>query len=184
MGSECSDVSFLLPHTVRKVSVCGVFWSVFFCIRTEYGEMLRISPYSVQIRENADQKNSEYGHFSRSVPVNLFSIESLMSIKVIRYFSRLDITRSTSVTPVYVKTSMGTVKAHVDSSIMKGASPCVYVFDDPNQVTMSRQIPSFKTQQEVSIVESVKGVKDVFLPQIDDSEMEGLNFLLFLTFQW
>lgn len=88
-------------------------------------------------------------------------------------------TRSKSVTPVYVKTSTGTVKAHVDSSIMKGASPCVYVFDDPNQVTMSRQIPSFKEQQEVPIVESVRGVKDVFLPQIDDNEMEGLNPLCF-----
>ena len=29
---------------------------------TEY-----ISPYSVRIRENADQNNSEHGHFSRSV---------------------------------------------------------------------------------------------------------------------
>ena len=28
--------------------------------------VLRISPYSVQMRENTDQKNSEYGHFSRS----------------------------------------------------------------------------------------------------------------------
>ena len=40
------------------------FWSVFSCIRTEYGKILRISPYSVWIRENADQKNSEYGHIS------------------------------------------------------------------------------------------------------------------------
>ena len=32
------------------------FWSVFSCIL-----------YSVQMRENTDQKNSEYGHFSRSV---------------------------------------------------------------------------------------------------------------------
>ena len=30
-------------------------------------KVLRLSPYSVQIRENADQNNSEYGHFSRSV---------------------------------------------------------------------------------------------------------------------
>ena len=28
--------------------------------------LLRISPYSVRIRENTNQKNSEYGHFSRS----------------------------------------------------------------------------------------------------------------------
>ena len=35
-------------------------------IRSEYGEIIRISMYSVWIRENADQNNSEYGHFSRS----------------------------------------------------------------------------------------------------------------------
>ena len=28
--------------------------------------MLRIFLYSVQIRENTDQKNSKYGHFSHS----------------------------------------------------------------------------------------------------------------------
>ena len=29
--------------------------------------VLRISPYSVQMRENTDQNNSKYGHFSCSV---------------------------------------------------------------------------------------------------------------------
>ena len=29
--------------------------------------LLSISPYSVRMRENADQDNSEYGHFLRSV---------------------------------------------------------------------------------------------------------------------
>ena len=43
------------------------FWSLFSRIRTKYGEILPNSPYSVQMRENTDQKNSEYGHFSRSV---------------------------------------------------------------------------------------------------------------------
>ena len=28
---------------------------------------LRISPYLVQMRENTDQKNYNYGHFSRNV---------------------------------------------------------------------------------------------------------------------
>ena len=28
--------------------------------------LVRISPYSVGMWENTDQKNSEYGHFSRS----------------------------------------------------------------------------------------------------------------------
>ena len=41
-------------------------WSVFSHIRTEYGNFLRRSPYSVQIPENTDQKNSEYRHFLRS----------------------------------------------------------------------------------------------------------------------
>ena len=44
-----------------------LFWSVFSRIRTEYREILRISPYSVRMRENTDQNNSEYGHFLRSV---------------------------------------------------------------------------------------------------------------------
>ena len=34
--------------------------------RIEHGEILRFSPYSVQMRENTDQNNSEYGHFLRS----------------------------------------------------------------------------------------------------------------------
>ena len=32
-------------------------------MRSKYGEIFRISPYSFQMRENADQNNSEYGHF-------------------------------------------------------------------------------------------------------------------------
>ena len=43
------------------------FWSVFSRIRTEYGEIVRISPYSVQMWENMDQKESQYGGFLRSV---------------------------------------------------------------------------------------------------------------------
>ena len=39
-----------------------LFWSAFSHIRTEYGEILRISPESVRMRENEDQNNSEYGH--------------------------------------------------------------------------------------------------------------------------
>ena len=38
------------------------FWSVFSHVRTEYV----ISPYLVRMRKNADQKNYEYKHFSRS----------------------------------------------------------------------------------------------------------------------
>ena len=42
------------------------FWSAFSHIWTEYGEILGISPYSVRMRENAEQNKSEYGHFLRS----------------------------------------------------------------------------------------------------------------------
>ena len=50
----------------EKCPYSEFFWSAFSHIRTEYKEILRISPYPVQVRENTDQKNSEYGHFSRS----------------------------------------------------------------------------------------------------------------------
>ena len=45
-----------------------LFWSAFCHIRTEYGEILRISPYSVRLRKNTDQNNSEDGHFLQSGP--------------------------------------------------------------------------------------------------------------------
>ena len=53
-------------HYVKIVGYSEFFWSVFSCIRTEYGEILRISPYSLGMQENKDQKISEYRHFWRS----------------------------------------------------------------------------------------------------------------------
>ena len=51
-----------------------LFDSKFFLhIRTESGTSNEtISPYSVRMRENTEQKNSEYGHFARSVLVIFF----------------------------------------------------------------------------------------------------------------
>ena len=46
-------------HLRKKCPYSELFWSVFSRIWTEYGEILRISPYSVRMRENADQNNSE-----------------------------------------------------------------------------------------------------------------------------
>ena len=43
-----------------------LFWPVFSCILTEYGEIRSISPYSVRMLDNMYQNNSEYGHFLRS----------------------------------------------------------------------------------------------------------------------
>ena len=55
----------------EKCPYSELFWSVFSRIRTEYGEILRMSPYSVRMRENTDQNNSENGHFLRSVRLGL-----------------------------------------------------------------------------------------------------------------
>ena len=51
----------------KKYPYSELFWSAFFRIWTEYWEILRIFPYSVRMRENADQNNSKYGHVLRSV---------------------------------------------------------------------------------------------------------------------
>ena len=52
----------------KKCPYSESFWSVFSHIRTEYKDIWSWSksPYSVQMWENTDQKNSEYAHFSRS----------------------------------------------------------------------------------------------------------------------
>ena len=51
----------------KKCPYSELFCSVFSRVRTEYGEILRNFPYSVRIRENPDQNNSEYGLCSCSV---------------------------------------------------------------------------------------------------------------------
>ena len=48
--------AYWLSHGVKSVQIRSYFWSVFSCIRTEYGEIQSISPYSVRIRENTDQQ--------------------------------------------------------------------------------------------------------------------------------
>ena len=59
---HCTVVS----STAWKESVFGVILSVISRIWTECKEIFRISPYSVRMGENKDQKKSEYGHFLRS----------------------------------------------------------------------------------------------------------------------
>ena len=54
-------------YTLREESPYWEFFSsVFSRTGTENGEILRIFPFSVRMRENTDQENSEYGHFSHS----------------------------------------------------------------------------------------------------------------------
>ena len=53
-------------HCVKSVcSYSELFWSAF---------VRRISPYSVRIRENADQNNSECGHFLCSEGVSTICV--------------------------------------------------------------------------------------------------------------
>ena len=50
-----SGVRVKYIHCVKSVQIRSIFW-VFSRIRTEYGELLCISPYSVRMRKNTDQK--------------------------------------------------------------------------------------------------------------------------------
>ena len=43
-------------YCVKSAQIRSHFWSVFCYIRIEYGDLLRKSPYSIQIEENTDQK--------------------------------------------------------------------------------------------------------------------------------
>ena len=51
----------------KKCPGLEFFWSVFSFVWTEYRDLFGKFPYLLLMRENADQKNSEYGHFLRSV---------------------------------------------------------------------------------------------------------------------
>ena len=55
------------------------FRFVFSRIRTEYREIHSTSPNLVQMRENTDQKNSSYGHLSRSVTYNFVDLQKMQS---------------------------------------------------------------------------------------------------------
>ena len=63
----------------KKRTYSNFLCSVFSRIQTQCGEIFRIFPYSVQMWENKDQKNSEYEHFSRS---DTFSFSYIAEIGV------------------------------------------------------------------------------------------------------
>ena len=52
-------------HCVKSVQIQSFFWSVFCCIRTEYGD-LRENIYIYKYRKTWTRNNSVFGHFSRS----------------------------------------------------------------------------------------------------------------------
>ena len=59
----------VIIHCVKSVQIRSFFCSVLSCIRTEYEDVLRKSPYSVQIQENTDQ-NIPYLHTFQAVNID------------------------------------------------------------------------------------------------------------------
>ena len=51
---------------MKSVRIRSYFGLYFPAFGLNYGEILRISPYSVRMRGNADQNDYEYGHILRS----------------------------------------------------------------------------------------------------------------------
>ena len=43
-------------HSLKSVQLRSFVWSLFSCIPTEYGDLLRKYPYSIRIQKNSDQK--------------------------------------------------------------------------------------------------------------------------------
>ena len=68
---------YWLYSLCEKCPIWSFFWYVFSHIWAEYGDLRSKSPYSVQMRENTDQKNSALGHFSRID----FDIEEIVSLQ-------------------------------------------------------------------------------------------------------
>ena len=63
--------TFVLLHAAPMREKClylEFYRPIFSRIWTEYGEILSISPYSIWMPENTEQKNTEYRHFSKSAP--------------------------------------------------------------------------------------------------------------------
>ena len=76
----CMRILFEYCPLREKCPHSDLFWSIFSRIRIEYREIRGISPYSPRMRENADQNNSEYGHFSQwSCAVPIFHLQKIVN---------------------------------------------------------------------------------------------------------
>ena len=105
---QCYTKSHLeILHCVTSVQIRSYFWSLFSCIRTEYGDLGR-SEY----RKIRTSNNSVFGHFSRSVcvlelhilncncaylsPINLLlffrfkSLQQMTKFVTIKYYCKLE----------------------------------------------------------------------------------------------
>ena len=87
-------VSIFLCFTLRKkFPYSEFFWSVFFRIRTEYGEKLGISPHSVRMWKNTDQKTPNTDTFY-AVPGLTISASFRNNTKCLTTFWQLNKTRN------------------------------------------------------------------------------------------
>ena len=60
-------VMIIFQHALcEKYPYSEFFWPAFSRMQSEYGEIRNIYPFSVQMQENGDENNSEYGHFLSS----------------------------------------------------------------------------------------------------------------------
>ena len=75
-----TSVAFTSVWRPKKFLCSEFFWSVFSCIWTEYEDLLRIFPYLVRMRENADQKSSKHEYFSRSVCLYVVNVNILIQL--------------------------------------------------------------------------------------------------------
>ena len=72
----------------QKFPYSEFFGSAFFRIRTECGQILRISPYSVRMVANMAQKFSQHGHFSRTVQFEESKISALQNLLFDFFFQK------------------------------------------------------------------------------------------------
>ena len=83
LKTSCKSKLFYLLLIDRKLFIFATFYFVknvrIWSFSGSYFLLFSISPYSVRMRENTDQKNSKYSYFSRSVHELIYSERSLPS---------------------------------------------------------------------------------------------------------
>ena len=110
---------------LKKCRFLELFWFVFSRIRTEYGEIRSITPYSIRIRENTYQNNSEYGYFLRSESPIVCSFWRIVFPFLTVYNSAKVVSHSAGATPSAI---IWLIRSVVISTL---ASPAAFTISDP-----------------------------------------------------
>ena len=80
--------------TAWSVQIRSFFWSLFSFIRTEHGDFLPKSSYSVRIQENTDQKTPYLDTFHAVIPSRQSSIFNIVTIFWLRSVRHNEAVRS------------------------------------------------------------------------------------------